>query len=82
MAERRRLGRTAARHPATIIFGQPATMHACHVEDLTSRGACLVVTLELVLSLPNTFDLTFDDGRTLRPCSAVWRKWNRIGIEW
>jgi hypothetical protein len=65
-----------------VVFGRPAAMHACRVEDLTSQGACVVVTADLVCDLPDSFELTFDEGRTLRVCRIVWRKRNRIGIAW
>ena len=50
----------------------------CTLQDLTSTGACL--TLAGSDTVPDTFELTFDKGRSRRPCRVKWRTHDRLGI--
>ena len=49
--------------------------YACLVRNISDTGACLQVNDPV----PNGFTLILNDIR--RACRVVWRKQNRIGIE-
>jgi hypothetical protein len=77
MPERRRVQRTSVFKSAKIMSNQ--SVRDCIVRDISKLGACLA--LISTTSIPDTFDLTFDAGRTLRPCRAAWRTGTQIGVE-
>lgn len=79
MNERRGVGRTRIRHGAEIVVVQRgATKLPCTLHDLTSTGACL--TLADVAQVPDTFELTFDRGRSHRACRVKWRTGDKLGV--
>ena len=79
MNERRGVGRTRIRHNAEIVVARRgAEKLQCTLHDLTSTGACL--TLVTTHQVPDTFELTFDKGRSRRPCRVKWRTGNRLGV--
>jgi PilZ domain len=80
MTERRYVARTRIRRIAEIVVirrGVAKVQVTLH--DLTSTGACLTLagTYSIV---PDTFDLTFDQGRSCRPCRVKWRSGDRLGV--
>ena len=82
VTERRHRTRTNMRQPALIVFGDLPAVHPCTVQDVTTEGARVQLAPDLAGSLPDVFDLSFDECRTLRRCRVVWREQNRIGISW
>jgi hypothetical protein len=78
MEERRRFHRTKVQKRAKIIFSPGSPLTDCMVLDLSIGGACL--ELESPPLIPDEFDLTFDEARTLRPCRVVWRLDCKIGV--
>jgi hypothetical protein len=79
MDERRDVARTRIRHNAEIMVGgHSVTTLPCTLQDLTSTGACLL--LASTDGLPDTFELTFDHGRSRRPCWVRWRAQDRLGV--
>jgi PilZ domain len=79
MNERRGVGRTRIRHNAEIVVMRSgATKLQCMLQDLTSTGACL--TLASTYQVPDTFELTFDRGRSHRACRVKWRDRNKLGV--
>jgi hypothetical protein len=79
MNERRGVGRTRIRHNAEIvIMRRDATKLQCTLHDLTSTGACL--TLASTYQVPDTFELTFDRGRSHRACQVKWRDGDKLGV--
>jgi PilZ domain len=79
MNERRDVGRTRIRRNAEIVIARRgAGKTQCTVHDLTSSGACL--TLASTHQVPDTFELTFDKGRSRRPCRVKWRTGDRLGV--
>ncbi len=79
MDERRDVRRTRIRRNAEIVVTQrTATKMQCTLHDLTSTGACL--TLASTYQVPDTFELTFDQGRSRRPCWVKWRTSDRLGV--
>ncbi len=81
MSERRSVARTRVRRNAEIVVPQGAAAVAkvqCTLQDLTNRGACL--SLASTYRVPDTFELTFDGGRSHRPCWVRWRTGERLGV--
>lgn len=79
MDERRNVARTRIRRNAEIVvIRRDAAKVQCTLQDLTSTGACL--TLASTYRVPDTFDLTFDKGRSRRPCRVMWRSGDRLGV--
>jgi PilZ domain len=78
MQERRTLKRTRVVRPAKIIVScEPSLVH-CTVHNINSGGACLQVAD--TFAVPQTFELTFELGRTRRLCRVVWRSRDRLGV--
>ena len=76
--ERRALKRTRIARNAKLIVPRRSPVIFCTVENITSGGACL--KLASTFGLPQTFDLTFEHGRTRRLCRVVWRTNNKLGV--
>jgi hypothetical protein len=75
---RRTLTRTHIARGAKIIAAGPSPIMPCTVQNITGGGACLLVAN--TSSVPETFDLTFEHGRTRRPCRVVWRTNDKLGV--
>jgi hypothetical protein len=81
--DRRTVRRTRVLRNAKIIVntrpsnGRSCVVH-CTLLDLTSHGAQLSVAS--TFRIPDTFELTFEHGRTRRPCWVVWRTRDRFGV--
>jgi hypothetical protein len=78
MLERRKSPRFRVLKGATIIVGTAMAID-CVVRNLTNIGAR--VQLSGAVNLPEIVDITFDGGRTFRPCRLVWRNSNEMGVE-
>jgi hypothetical protein len=76
--ERRDVTRTRVSRSAKIIPPRRGAMIHCIVQNITSSGACL--KLANTYGLPETFELTFEQGRTRRACRVVWRTADQIGV--
>jgi hypothetical protein len=76
--ERRDVTRTRMSRSAKIIPPRHGSMIHCTVQNITSSGACL--KLANTYGLPETFELTFEQGRTRRACRVVWRTVDQIGV--
>lgn len=77
--EKRRAGqRSRVSRDAKIILGQALPVVSCTLHDLTNSGACL--SFAGMDTLPETFELTFDHGRSCRPCRVRWRVDNKLGV--
>jgi hypothetical protein len=61
---------------AQIVLSDKAPKLDCAIKNLSDTGACLQVST--TYGLPMSFDVVFDGVR--RPCRAVWRTDNKIGI--
>jgi hypothetical protein len=79
--ERRSVGRTRILRNAEIIVDHrlASTKVQCTLHDLTNTGASL--TLSSTYQVPDTFELTFDKGRSRRPCVVRWRTHDTLGVE-
>ena len=78
MQEHRKLARTRVLKSAKLLF-QNSSGKDCLVQDLTNVGASIVFSD--TVDLPATLDLTFDSGRSIRPCRLAWRTSDKIGVE-
>ena len=76
--ERRTRKRTRVLRSAKIIVPRRSPVIHCTVQNITGGGARL--KLANTSGLPETFDLTFEHGRTRRPCRVVWRTDNELGV--
>jgi hypothetical protein len=78
MAECRRYPRMRVVKGAKIVLGASSILD-CVVRDLTNAGAR--VKLPYAVDLPEEVAITFDGGRTCRPCRIAWRALNETGVE-
>jgi PilZ domain len=76
--ERRTVTRTRISRSAKIIAPRRTSVIHCTVQNITSTGACLKVAN--TYGMPDTFELTFEHGRTRRPCRVVWRTADELGV--
>jgi hypothetical protein len=76
--DRRTVKRTRVRRGAKIIVQRRTPVIHCTVQNLTSGGACL--KLANTYGVPDTFDLTFEHGRTRRYCRVIWRTGDLLGV--
>jgi len=77
--DRRTLKRTRVLRNAKIIVPRRSPVICCTVQNVTGAGACL--KLANTFGVPETFDLTFEHGRTRRSCRVVWRTDDRLGVK-
>ena len=71
-------------HSRTRVFKVARLFGATHfddcvVRDISTAGARL--TMVSATSVPDTFELSFDGARTLRPCRVAWRTATEIGLQ-
>ncbi len=78
MSNRRAIQRTRVLRNAKILVPFLSPVVHCTVQNITGGGACL--TVANTYGLPDTFDLTFEHGRTRRLCRVVWRTADRLGV--
>ncbi len=79
MEERRAIVRTRVRRNAELVIDRQAVERVqCTLRDLTNAGAC--IALASPHQVPDTFELTLDHGRSLRPCRVRWRADDRLGV--
>ena len=78
MEDRRNVQRTRVLRNAKIIVSHRSSIVHCTLQNLTSHGAC--ISLASTYRLPDSFDLTFDHGRSRRQCRVMWRTGNKLGV--
>jgi len=78
MDDRRNVTRTRVLRSAKIIVPRRSPVIHCTVQNITSGGACL--KLANTYGVPDTFDLTFEHGRTRRACRVAWRTADMLGV--
>jgi len=78
MQERRKYARSRVVRRAKLLL-ETSSLVDCLVRDLTNTGAR--VEAVNARELPQALDMTFDGGRSMRPCRLVWRTTNEVGIE-
>ena len=78
MQDRRKRSRAISSQPAAISWAGMRRIN-CLVRNFSSTGARLEGPLPA--SLPQTFDLVFDDDRSPLACRVKWRRAGAIGAE-
>ena len=78
MPERRKRSRAISSQPAAIS-GAGMRRINCVVRNFSSTGARLEGTLPA--SLPQTFNLVFDDDQSTLACRVKWRRERAVGVE-
>jgi hypothetical protein len=63
---------------AKIVVGKSSVID-CAVRNVTNSGAR--VQIANTVDLPDDLGLTFDGGRSFRPCRVVWRSVTETGLE-
>jgi hypothetical protein len=76
--DRRSVRRTKVLRNAKIIVPRRSPVIHCTVQNITSGGACL--KLANTYGVPETFELTFELGRTRRACRVIWRTDDKLGV--
>jgi len=79
MTEQRRAPREKTYKAARIAFGGRRAVITCLVRNLSNTGAC--IGLNDPVDIPELFNLVFDSGEASRMCQVIWRRGNRIGVE-
>jgi hypothetical protein len=57
----------------------PKSVAACVVRRVSHFGAHLEVSSSI--NVPETFNMTFDGGYSVRPCRLLWRLADKMAIE-
>ena len=78
MDERRNIQRTRVLRSAKILVPRASPVIHCTVQNITGGGACL--KMANTYGVPENFELTFEHGRTRRPCRVVWRAHDMLGV--
>ena len=78
MAECRKFPRMRVLKSAKIVLGTSSVLD-CVVRDLTNGGAR--VKISNAANLPEDVAITFDAGRTCRPCRVAWRRIDETGLQ-
>jgi len=76
--DRRIIKRTRILRCAKIILPRRSPVIHCTVQNITGGGACL--KLANTRGIPETFELTFEAGRTRRVCRVIWRTDDMLGV--
>jgi hypothetical protein len=79
LIERRALDRTAASKDVLLFFSAQRGVFSCELCDFTDAGAR--IRLHGLNLLPPTFNLSFDNFRTVRKCRLIWRRGDFVGMD-
>ena len=78
MQERRKRPRLRVLKSAKLVL-RKSSVFDCVVLDLTNVGGG--IEIPNAIELPEVLEMTFDGGRSIRPCRLVWRTFSRTGAE-
>ena len=78
MQERRERPRSRVLKSAKFVLSK-SSVFDCVVRDLTNVGAG--IEIPNAVDLPEVLGMTFDGGRSIRPCRIVWRTFFRTGVK-
>jgi hypothetical protein len=79
MQQPRAAGRARTLKSAKIVFSGGSASIDCIVRNSSKSGACLDVASPI--GIPENFDLVYDVDHARMSCRVVWRKANRIGVQ-
>jgi len=78
MIERRQALRHRTFKGGSLLFGVASTIY-CVIRNMSESGAQL--TLEGPIRTPEEFTLLIKPEMIKRPCRVVWRKADKIGVQ-
>ena len=78
MEERRKVQRHRVLKVGTLRFNRAAGID-CRVRNLSAAGACLEMASPV--GIPEDFVLVIGSDRFQQPCHVIWRRGNRVGVE-
>jgi len=78
MIERRQTLRHRTFKGGSLLFGVASTIY-CVIRNMSESGAQL--TLEGPIRTPEEFTLLIKPEMIKRPCRVVWRKADKIGVQ-
>lgn len=61
-----------------IVFNLRSSVIDCMVRNLSTGGACLIVTD--TVGIPNRFTLIMEPEKTERDCEVAWRRDDKLGV--
>lgn len=79
MNDRRAQRLSSGYMPAKVSFVPGDAAHFCIVHNRSDRGLCIELTFE-ARDLPDHFEFSFDNFRTVHSCKTVWREDNIAGV--
>lgn len=79
MSHRRAQRFSSGYMPAKVSFAQGEATYFCIVHNRSDRGLCIELTFE-AHELPDYFEFSFDNFRTVHNCKTVWREDNIAGV--
>lgn len=79
MDNRRTKRSSSGYRPAKVSFAPDDGAHFCVVHNGSDQGLCIELTFEARL-LPDHFELSFDNFRTVHSCRIVWQEDNIAGV--
>ena len=79
MDNRRTKRSSSGYRPAKVSFAPDDGAHFCVVHNGSDQGLCIELTFEAKL-LPDHFELSFDNFRTVHSCRIVWQEDNIAGV--
>jgi PilZ domain len=68
-----------ARHLSAWIKVQDRAIAECHVMDISSNGAKIVIATSS--TVPDHFQLAFFQGDQTRSCEVIWRHGKVFGVK-
>jgi hypothetical protein len=77
--KRKNTSRSRVLKGGVISFRHFGATIDCTVRNLSKSGACLSVASPV--GIPTEFDLVLDRDKVPRHCRLVWRRADRIGVE-
>jgi hypothetical protein len=80
MLDRRRTPRLRSLKSGRIDFNPHWPQIDCIVRNVSDRGACIEMPGQFNTSLE--FDLVFTTAQEKRACRQIWRRDNRLGVEY
>lgn len=79
MLTRRAQRSSSGYRPARVVVAPGEAAYFCVVHNSSDCGLCIELTFDAG-ELPDLFEFSFDDFRTIYICKTVWREENVAGI--
>ena len=79
MTERRTNDRQRVLKAAKIVWNKGSSVLDCTMRNISKSGA--MVEVVNTLSVPDEFELRWDDNAQRQQCIVVWRKLSRLSVK-